>query len=76
MPQHLSYLEWCLSRRVQCCLQCRSMHAKMSHISLQDLELRAKRTAGAFQERLMDIPLAMPQMCTALHLLDAGEHNP
>ena len=46
---------------------------RFGDISLQHLELRAKRTAGAFQERLMEIPLAMPQMCAALHLLDAGE---
>ena len=49
--------------------------AETSDISLQHLEVRAKRTAGAFQERLMSIPLAMPQMCAALHLLDAGEPN-
>lgn len=54
---------------VTCILQL----AQTGDIFLQHLELRAKRTAGAFQDRLMDIPLAMPQMCAALHLLDAGE---
>lgn len=42
-------------------------------LALQRLQRRAQRTAAAFQERLGDLALAMPQMCAALHLLDAGE---
>ena len=33
---------------------------------------RAAATAGAFRERLREMALALPQMCAALHLLDAG----
>lgn len=33
---------------------------------------RAERTAGAFQERLSDIPLALPQMCCSLFMTAAG----
>ena len=40
---------------------------------MQRLQERAARTAAAFQERLRELPLAMAQMCAALHLLDAGE---
>ncbi|CAL5218409.1 g85 [Coccomyxa viridis] len=38
----------------------------------QWLRERAERTAAAFQERLGELAMAMPQMCAALHLLDAG----
>ena len=40
---------------------------------MQWLRERAERTAAAFQERLGELAMAMPQMCAALHLLDAGE---
>lgn len=40
---------------------------------VQPLQEKAARTAAAFQERLTELPLAMPQMCAALHLLEAGE---
>ena len=40
---------------------------------VQRLQERAGGTAAAFQERLTELPLAMPQMCAALHLLEAGE---
>ena len=33
---------------------------------------RAEATAGAFQERLADIPLALPQMCCSLFMAAAG----
>jgi uncharacterized protein YyaL (SSP411 family) len=36
------------------------------------LRARASAAAAAFRERLSEMSLAMPQMCCALHLLDAG----
>lgn len=42
-------------------------------LTLQRLQERAARTAAGFQERLGELPIAMPQMCAALHLLDTGE---
>ena len=41
-------------------------------LPVQRLQEKAARTAAAFQERLTELPLAMPQMCAALHLLEAG----
>lgn len=38
----------------------------------QPLMARAAAAAAAFQERLSEAALAMPQMCCALHLLDSG----
>ena len=42
--------------------------------AMQPLRERAERTAAAFQERLGELALAMPQMCAALYLLDAGKY--
>ena len=33
---------------------------------------RMAATAGAFAGRLAEMPLALPQMCASLHLLDVG----
>ena len=33
---------------------------------------RMGATAGAFAGRLAEMPLALPQMCASLHLLDVG----
>lgn len=38
----------------------------------EPLRARASAAAAAFRERLSEMSLAMPQMCCALHLLDAG----
>ena len=42
-------------------------------LPVQRLQEKAAPTVAAFQERLTELPLAMPQMCAALHLLEAGE---
>ena len=50
------------------------MSAEVTYaLTLQRLQERAARTAAGFLERLGELPIAMPQMCAALHLLDTGE---
>ena len=56
----------CITR--ECCMEPSDPHV----LAMQRLQKRAERTAAAFQERLGGLALAMPQMCAALHLLDAG----